>query len=71
MIDTVTEFDGLTAGEQVRIRGERGTFKVRSFRIEDGKCLWITVIGGTSGHSAFRHFNYDRVVRPRKKGVRK
>lgn len=70
MEQTVVTFDGLVAGQEVKIRGERGSFKIRSFRVEEGVCLWVTVIGGTSGHSAFRHFSYDRLIRP-KKGRRK
>jgi len=70
MEQTVVTFDGLVAHEEVKIRGERGTFKIRSFRVEEGVCLWVTVIGGTSGHSAFRHFSYDRLIRP-KQGRRK
>jgi hypothetical protein len=67
MEQTVVTFDGLVAREEVKIRGERGTFKIRSFRVEEGICLWVTVIGGTSGHSAFRHFSYDRIVRIKKR----
>ena len=65
--ETVVDYEGLTAGDAVKIRGERGQFKIRSFRVSDGVCLWVTVIGGTSGHSAFRHFTYDRIIRPKKK----
>lgn len=72
MAETIVDYDGLTAGDPVRIKGERGQFRIRSFRVEDGFCLWVTVIGGTSGHSAFRHFTYDRVVKPKpKKGGKK
>jgi hypothetical protein len=70
MEQTIVSYDGFVANQEVKIRGERGTFKIRSFRVEEGVCLWVTVIGGTSGHSAFRHFSYDRLIRP-KQGRRK
>ena len=71
MAETVIDYDGLTAGDSVKIKGERGQFRIRSFRLDDGVCLWVTVIGGIAGHSAFRHFTYDRVVKPKLKGRRK
>ena len=67
MEQTVVAYDGFLANQEVKIRGERGTFKIRSFRVEEGICLWVTVIGGASGHSAFRHFSYDRLIRPKKR----
>jgi hypothetical protein len=68
MEQTVPNYDGYVANQEIKIRGERGNFKIRSFRVdEENKCLWVTVIGGTSGHSAFRHFDYDRLIRPKKK----
>ena len=70
MEQTIVSYDGFVANQEVKIRGERGKFKIRSFRVEEGVCLWVTVIGGTSGHSAFRHFSYDRLIRP-KQGRRK
>ena len=65
MEQTIVSYDGFVANQEVKIRGERGPFKIRSFRVEEGVCLWVTVIGGTSGHSAFRHFSYDRLIRPK------
>jgi len=70
MEQTIVSYDGFLANQEVKIRGERGTFKIRSFRVEEGVCLWVTVIGGTSGHSAFRHFSYDRLIKL-KQGRRK
>ena len=68
MEKTIVDYDGFVANQEVKIRGERGSFKIRSFRIDDdGNCLWVTVVGGVSGHSAFRHFTYDRLIKPKSK----
>jgi hypothetical protein len=62
---TVTEFQGLTPGAPVKVKGHRGNFVFRSAELCDDKCVSVCVIGGPAGHSAFRHFVPELIV-PRK-----
>ena len=52
----------LEVGQIVKVKGERGEFKFRSATFKDGECTSVCVIGGTAGHSAFRHFAPERIV---------
>ena len=71
MQTTVTEWNGGAPGDDLKIKGERGYYKVRSAALdENGQVKWITVIGGPMHHSSFRHFTPDRVT-PKTKGRRK
>ena len=71
MQTTVTEWNGLAPGDDIKVKGERGYYKFRSAALdEDGVAQWITVIGGPMHHSSFRHFTPDRVT-PKKIGRRK
>jgi len=68
---TVTEWNGLASGDDLKVKGERGYYKFRSAALdENGEAKWITVIGGPMHHSSFRHFTPDRVT-PKTKGRRK
>ena len=55
-------FRNLEVGQSVRVKGERGEFKFRSAQFKDDVCISVCVIGGTAGHSAFRHFAPERIV---------
>jgi len=46
------------AGDSVKIRGVRGTFRIQHF---DGNI--VTVYGGPDGHGQFRAFTCDRITR--------
>jgi len=35
MEQTVPNYDGYVANQEVKIRGERGNFKIRSFRVDE------------------------------------
>lgn len=72
MQTTVTEWNGLAPGDDLKIKGERGYYKFRSASLdENGEAKWITVIGGPLHHSSFRHFAADRVSPKTKKGGKK
>ena len=71
MQTTVTEWNGVAPGDDLKIKGERGYYKFRSAALdENGQVKWITVIGGPMHHSSVRHFTTDRVT-PKTKGRRK
>ena len=71
MRTTITEWNGIAPGDDLKVKGERGYYKFRSASLdEDGVVKWITVIGGPMHHSSFRHFTPDRVT-PKTKGRRK
>jgi hypothetical protein len=68
---TVTEWNGLAPGDDLKVKGERGYYKFRSAALdENGEAKWITVIGGPLHHSSFRHFEASRVT-AKKTGRRK
>lgn len=72
MQTTVTEWNGLASGDDLKVKGERGYYKFRSAALdENGEAKWITVIGGPMHHSSFRHFTPDRVSPKKKAGRRK
>lgn len=63
------DYDPSDAGVKVRIRGERGTYKViERVRTERG-IEWVTLFGGMSGHAQFRNVHPDRVVWAKPSGV--
>ena len=63
MQTTVTEWNGLAPGDDIKVKGERGYYKFRSAALdEDGVAQWVTVIGGPMHHSSFRHFTPDRIT---------
>jgi hypothetical protein len=69
---TVTEWNGLAPGDDLKVKGERGYYKFRSAALdEDGVVKWITVIGGPMHYSSFRHFTVDRITIKKKKGGKK
>ena len=60
----VTEYKNMKAGDLVRIKGERGTFKVMWVeQFETKRPDEITVVGGSSGRNAWRTFLSERVTR--------
>ena len=59
---------GLERGDPIKVSHQRGSFTFYSVTLsDDGEPKWVTVIGGTSGHSKFRHFYPDMVSVIRKK----
>jgi len=69
---TITEWNGIVPGDDLKIKGERGYYKFRSAALDEhGVIKWITVIGGSTHHSSFRHFTPDRVTAKKKKGGKK
>jgi hypothetical protein len=69
---TITEWNGIVPGDDLKIKGERGYYKFRSAALDEhGVIKWITVIGGPMHHSSFRHFTPDRVTPKKKKGGKK
>ena len=60
----VTEYNKMNQGDLVRIKGERGTFKVMWVeQFETKRPDEITVVGGSSGRNAWRTFLSERVTR--------
>lgn len=67
----VSSWNGWERGTPVKVFGVRGSFTFYSARLDDGgNVLWVTVIGGTSGKSAYRHFN-PGLVTLNKKGLKR
>lgn len=53
----------LTPGRELRIRGERGTFRfVRHVRNTRTGAEWLDVYGGAPGHECLRAFYVGRVA---------
>lgn len=53
----------LTPGRELRIRGERGTFRfVRHVTNARTGAAWLDVYGGQAGHECLRAFRADRVT---------
>jgi hypothetical protein len=61
------EWDGLTAGDIVKLTGEQGEFKFKHAAIKDGELNCLMLIGGISGHSMWRCVAPDRIKRITKK----
>jgi hypothetical protein len=70
-MERLTEYNKLAVGDLVRIRGERGTFKVMWVDVFDSeRPTEITVVGGWRDHNAWRTFTEEKVVkRPRRQQV--
>jgi hypothetical protein len=70
---TVTEWNGFTTGDPIKVIGERGSFTFRYAQLDgDGETVKsICVVGGISGHSHFRHFLPERVKALPKRRARK
>lgn len=67
MPTTELTWNGLVRDDPVKVLHQRGSFRFISVRLDDnGEPLWVTVIGGTAGHSKWRHF-YPNMVVPIKK----
>jgi hypothetical protein len=71
--ERVQEYGKIRAGEQVRVKGERGTFVVKYIDefLNKKRQAEITVIGGTGGHVAWRTFLADKVKPEPKRRARK
>jgi hypothetical protein len=68
MPQTALTWNELNHGDPLKVKGIRGNFTFRSARIEDdGTVSSVCVIGGISGHSQFRHFTPDRIIKPKKR----
>lgn len=53
----------LTPGREIRVRGERGTFRfVRHVTNTRTGAEWLDVYGGQVGHECLRAFRPDRVA---------
>jgi len=51
----------LRVGDVVRIEGERGTFEVFGFRVEQGAIACARVFGGAAGRHHWRYFRLERI----------
>lgn len=60
--------DTADAGAKVRIKGERGSFKVIEKVRTDAGVEWVTLFGGLEGHAQFRNVRPDRLVWAKKGG---
>lgn len=64
---TIEHWGRFAKGDIVTVDGERGKFKVMSFRLDDeGNCRWASVFGGRSGVSQWRSFAPTRLHKNRK-----
>jgi hypothetical protein len=68
---TIYEWDGLTRGDAVRIKDERGSFTFVSADEKDGEVISVTVHGGVHGHETMRAFYPHRVSKAPVKRKRK
>ena len=68
---TVPEWDGLTRGDNVRVKDERGSFTFVSADEKDGEIIAVNVHGGVHGHETMRSFYPNRVSKAPIKRSRK
>lgn len=59
---TVKEFEGMEPGHPVKVIGHRGKFAFRFAETDGDSILSVCVLGGTAGHSKFRHFRPEIVI---------
>ena len=71
--ERVQEHGKICAGENVRVKGERGTFVVKHIDqfADKQRKPEVTVIGGAGNHVAWRTFAIDKVRPEPKRRVRK
>ena len=62
----VSESDGLCAGDLVKVKGDRATYRVLWIDEYVERPPEVTVIGGKNG--AYRTFLAEKVLRARKRG---
>jgi mannose/fructose-specific phosphotransferase system component IIA len=59
------EWGDLRHGDEVTLRGERGTFQFLAVAIDDdGSILWVDLVGGTTGRHAIKAVKPERVKVP-------
>jgi len=58
----VDELGGFGRGDSVRIRGERGTYKVHRCCVPETGEPWCVVYGGAPGHGKWRDVAPRRLV---------
>jgi hypothetical protein len=64
------EWNGISVDEPVKILGERGDFIFKEIHVVDGTVTAVGVIGGPSGHKAWRFFSPERVTKIKSKRKR-
>lgn len=63
---------GLDRDQTVKLRSERGTFRVKhATRSIKSGAMWVTLYGGRPGYGAFRSVGMDKVVVIKRKRVEK
>lgn len=60
--------DTTRAGEHVRIRGERGTYRIKEVVVRSDGIEWVTLFGGLPGHAQYRYVRPERVMPDRRHG---
>lgn len=68
MTERHTEWNGISAGDAVKVRGLRGSFKFVCYDVNEGS-EFVTCFGGTDGRERWRSVTPDRVERTGKKEV--
>lgn len=59
--EVVEEWEGVTVGDVIRVRGESGVFRFVNHTTTEKGATWVTAIGGTKHHKEFRSFRPERV----------
>lgn len=63
--DERSSFGRFNVGDVVAVRGQRGRFVIKSFRVDSGACKWVSVYGGPKDSKAWRSFTVDRLRKVR------
>lgn len=66
----VDEWEGCTAGDIVKVTGERGDFTFRNAHFKDGAFIAVIVHGGVHGHQTVRAFRPERCKKVNKRKKR-
>jgi hypothetical protein len=63
----VEEWNGLVAGDTIKVAGQRGEFKFISAHVIDGEAISIIAHGGVYGHTTMRAFYPSKVTKVKRR----
>jgi hypothetical protein len=63
----VEEWNGLVAGDTIKVAGQRGEFKFISAHVIDGEAISIIAHGGIYGHTTMRAFYPSKVTKVKRR----